>query len=93
MTLDEIYKEIIRICRKHHAVKVILHGSRAKGTCRVTSDIDIAVAGVKDVASLQEEIDDLPTLYTVDILSLDECRNHLLLEDIQEYGREIYTAL
>lgn len=49
MTLDEIYREIIRICRKHHAVRVVLYGSRAKGTNRLESDIDIAVSGVADI--------------------------------------------
>lgn len=93
MTLDEIYREIIRICRKHHAVRVVLYGSRAKGTNRIESDIDIAVSGVADIDALQEEIENIPTLYTVDILSLEQCRNELLLEDINEYGREIYTAV
>ena len=43
--------------------------------------------------SLQEEMENIPTLYTVDVLSLDECKNNLLLEDIREYGREIYSAV
>lgn len=38
---------------------------------------------------LAEEVEDLPTLYSVDLLNLDTCRNQLLLEDIKEYGRKI----
>ena len=53
------------------------------------SDIDIAVSGVKDFDALSDEVEDLPTLYSVDLLNLDTCRNDLLLEDIRQYGREI----
>ena len=93
MTLEEIYREVIGICRKYNATKVVLYGSRATQTYRPESDIDIAVSGVVDIGALQEEMENIPTLYTVDVLSLDECKNNLLLEDIREYGREIYSAV
>lgn len=38
---------------------------------------------------LSDEVEDLPTLYSVDLLNLDTCRNDLLLEDIRQYGRKI----
>ena len=53
------------------------------------SDIDIAVSGVGEFDALLEEVEEIPTLYTVDLLDLDTCRNELLLEDIKRYGREI----
>lgn len=34
-------------------------------------------------------VEDLPTLYSEDLLNMDTCRNELLLEDIREYGRKI----
>ncbi|MCI9219927.1 MAG: nucleotidyltransferase domain-containing protein [Lachnospiraceae bacterium] len=67
--------------------------SRAKGTARERSDIDVAVSGVEDFDLLLSEIDDLPTLYTVDVVNLDTCRNTLLLEDIRQYGRKIYETV
>ena len=39
---------------------------------------------------IEEEVDNLPTLYSVDLLNMDTCRNELLLEYIKEYGRKIY---
>lgn len=69
--------------------RVILYGSRAKHTARERSDIDIAVTGVKNFELLAEKIEELPTLYSVDLLNLDTCKNQLLLEDIRQYGREI----
>ncbi len=93
MTLEEIYHDIIQIAKKYNASQVILFGSRAKGTERERSDIDIAVRGVSDILALQEEIEDIPSLYKVDLVDLDECRNPLLLEDIEKYGREIYKKV
>ena len=36
-----------------------------------------------------EEIEELPTLYSMDLVNLDTCKNQLLLEDIRQYGRKI----
>ena len=68
---------------------MILYGSRAKGTARERSDIDIAVSGVDNMDALIEKVEELPTLYSVDLLNMDTCRNNLLLEDIKQYGRKI----
>lgn len=95
MQVDEVIIKIIQQCRKYGAKKIILFGSRAKGTETERSDIDIAVAGVAscDIYELQEELDDIPTLYTIDLVDLDTCKNQLLLEDITQYGREIYKKI
>lgn len=82
-------KEVAALCRSFGAKKVILYGSRAMGNARERSDIDIAVKGVEDFDLLREKVDDLPTLFTVDLLNLDTCKYQLILEDIRDYGREI----
>ena len=56
---------------------------------RERSDIDIAVTDVDDFDRLVERINELPTLYSVDIVNMDTCKNELLLEDIKEYGQKI----
>ena len=89
MTAEVVITETANICRKYGAKEVILYGSRAKGTARERSDIDIAVSGVKEFEKLTEEVDDLPTLYSVDLVNMDTCKNELLMEDIRQYGREI----
>ena len=86
---EEVIEEVADLCRQFQAKKVILYGSRAKGTARERSDIDIAVTGVKNFGLLVEKVEELPTLYSVDIINMDTCRNQLLLEDIKQYGREI----
>ncbi len=89
MKVEEVISEVAKLCRNFHAKEVILYGSRAKGTARERSDIDIAVTRVKNFDILEEKIEELPTLYSVDLLNMDTCRNDLLKEDIRQYGREI----
>ena len=89
MTAEEVIQEAAKLCRSFHAQRVILYGSRAKHTARERSDIDIAVKGVDDIENLREELEEIPTLYTIDLVGLEECQNNLLLEDIRQYGREI----
>ena len=45
--------------------------------------------GVAEFDELLEKVEELPTLYSVDLLNMDTCRNDLLMEDIKQYGREI----
>lgn len=89
MKAEEVIEEVADLCRQFQAKKVILYGSRAKGTARERSDIDIAVSGVDNFELLVEKVEELPTLYSVDMVNMDTCRNQLLLEDIRQYGREI----
>lgn len=93
MQVNEVLEEIVKVCRKHAAEKVILFGSRAKGTAQERSDIDIAVVGAADFGGLQEEIEEIPTLYSIDLVELETCGNDLLMEDIERYGRKIYEKI
>ena len=89
MTLAKVLEEVKKLCVKYQAQEVVLFGSRAKGTALERSDIDIAVSGVKAFDALEEEIEEIPTLYIVDLLNMYTCRNELILEDIRKYGRKI----
>lgn len=89
MTVDIVLEDIKEICKKYKAKEVILFGSRAKGTALERSDIDIAVSGIEDIEDLKDEIEELPTLYKIDIVNIDTCKNNLLVEDIKEYGKKL----
>ena len=93
MSVNEVINEIVERCKKYNVEKVVLYGSRAKGTALERSDIDIAVYGVEKFSDLQDEIEDIPTLYKIDMVCVDECHNKLFLEDIEIYGRKIYEAI
>jgi predicted nucleotidyltransferase len=90
MKIEEILTSIAEISKEHGAKEVILYGSRAKNTAHKRSDIDIAIKGVRDFDTMEEEIQEIPTLYTIDVLNFDTCTNPLLIEDIKQYGRKIY---
>lgn len=90
MTVDIVLEDIKEICKKYKAKEVILFGSRAKGTALERSDIDIAVSGIEDIEDLKDEIEEIPTLYKIDIVNIDTCKNNLLVEDIKEYGKNYY---
>ena len=71
--------------------KVILFGSRAKGTYKRGSDIDIVISGhelnysiVNELSYLLNEESTLP--YYFDLLNLAEINSPALLEHINEYG-------
>ncbi len=95
MQVEEIMTRIIDLCKEYDAHKIILFGSRAKGTATSRSDIDIAISGLKEseVYELEERLVDIPTLYKIDLVDMDTCKNKLLMEDIKEYGREIYSKV
>lgn len=89
MTVAEILQEIVKIGHRYQAKEVVLFGSRAKGTAAERSDIDIAISGCRDFDRCRDEIDNIPTLYSIDVVNMDTCANELLMEDIRKYGRKI----
>lgn len=93
MQIEKILQEAVQIGKAYGAQQMCLFGSRAKGTATERSDIDLAVSGVQDIEALRERLLELPTLYTIEVVDLDTCRNQELMEDIQEYGREIYKKV
>jgi len=89
LRVEDVIEAAVKLCREFNAKEVILFGSRAKETALERSDIDIAVSGVEKIDLLIQKIEELPTLYSIDIVNMDNCKNELLLEDIRQYGREI----
>lgn len=71
----------------------ILFGSRAKGTARPPSDIDLALEGIAD--PLQAEaiascLDELPLPYRFDVVALSTVKSAALREHIARVGMRIY---
>ena len=89
MSIEEILNQVVEICKKNEAEEVILFGSWAKGTVHEHSDIDIAVTGVKDIENLREELENIPTLRSFDIVDKEHCKNELLIMEIEQHGRKI----
>lgn len=89
MHIEEILELVVDKCKHHGIEEAILFGSWAKGTENQHSDIDIAVVGVKDIEKLREDIENIPTLRSFDIVDIETCKNELLIKEIKQYGRKI----
>lgn len=96
--LQQDMDEIIDILQKYPVVEeAILFGSRAKGTYKKGSDIDIAIKGkgidhavVASLSFLLNEESAMP--YFFDIVHFDDITEKALLEHINRVGQYIYRA-
>jgi type I restriction enzyme, S subunit len=89
--------EIVDIFRKYPEVEeAILFGSRAIGTYKEASDIDIAIKG-KDVSvilatKIQSDLEDTYLPFFFDIISFPSITNQDLIKHINTKGISIYRA-
>ena len=74
--------------------QALLYGSRAKGTYRTGSDIDLTLLGDELTYTLlnriETEIDDLLLPYTVDLSLYSHIDNADLIDHIQRVGKLFY---
>ena len=74
--------------------EAIIYGSRARGTNKVSSDIDITLKGSNltylQLALLDAKIDDLYLPYFVDLSLFSMLRNTDLIESIEREGKVLY---
>jgi predicted nucleotidyltransferase len=93
---DKLIQSIIQIFYKHKEIeKVIIFVSRAKGTYRNGSDIDLAIIGDIDIQNLNLisiELDNLESPYTFDLCNYNKINNLELKEHIDRVGKEIYIT-
>lgn len=88
----EVLKTVL--CKFDEIDEVILFGSRALGTHRKTSDIDLAIKGKVNINTLSklkyilEEETNFP--YFFDIVIYDNLENKELKNHIDEFGKLIY---
>ena len=74
--------------------EAIIYGSRARGTNRVSSDVDITLKGSNltylQLALLDAKIDDLYLPYFVDLSLFSMLKNQDLIESIEREGKVIF---
>lgn len=93
--LPQTLQSIIDVIASYPCVEqAILYGSRAKGTHRTGSDIDICLMGEQVSLDTQlhmaAQLDDLPTLYTFDLSIYHAIQNPQLLAHIDRVGKVLY---
>lgn len=76
--------------------RVLLFGSRATGFAKPGSDIDLAVIAPgmsqREFSRLWNELEDLPLVYTFDILHWDQLTQETLKAKILKEGKVLYAA-
>lgn len=87
---DRVYKDIIRFADADKILKIILFGSRAKGTHTERSDIDIAVSGGDFDAFYYDIKEKIHSLLTFDVIDLDKNVSEELKKEIDRDGVIIY---
>ena len=87
--------DLIReVFRRFPAIsEVVLYGSRAKGTHRPESDIDLALLGVDDeiqAEAIADELDELPLPYRFDVKACSCIKYGPLRDHIARVGVSLY---
>jgi len=76
LSVEDVQNIAARVIRSHlgsPAFRIFLFGSRAAGTARRRSDIDIGVEGPSAVpfetmTAIAEDLEDVPSLYSIDVV-------------------------
>lgn len=92
-TLASIQAVLARFPR---VARAAIYGSRAKGTFRPGSDIDLALFGddltADDLLEIDTALDDLDMPYLVDLALFAQVENAALRSHIERAGRDVYSA-
>lgn len=94
---DTIITQLCDVFSGYPAVtKIILYGSRAMGTFKPGSDIDVTLVGNNLSSSMinriATELDDLLLPYEIDLSILNQIDNPDLISHIERVGKVLYAA-
>ena len=87
---DRVVRDIRRFAKERDVDKVVLFGSRARGTNAERSDVDIAVSGGDFDAFYFDVKEKLHSLLMFDIVELDRGISMELEEEIKRDGVILY---
>ena len=88
-------EKICGVLASHPQVEnAVVYGSRAKGTYKNGSDIDLTLEGPEltfdELLTIMGELDDLLLPYTIDLSLLRNIDHPALREHIERAGQELY---
>lgn len=96
LTNEEMQKLVAVLSTQPNIEKAIVYGSRAKGTNRELSDVDMTLMGKNlshsDLNQVALKIDDLLLPYEFDLSLYSSLTNENLLEHIKRVGKVIYES-
>lgn len=90
-TIDELLNYFKQ---KSEIEKVVIYGSRAKGTYHNGSDIDFAIwtDNHENISRILSELDDLQTPYMFDVTDYKALNHDGLKNSIDKFGKQFYSA-
>lgn len=93
---DRILGDLRRVFSAYPEIeRVLIFGSRAKGTFKDGSDIDLAVfaptMSEQCFTRLWNELDGLPLLFRMDVLHWDKLANERLKSKVSGEGKVLYV--
>ena len=89
--IEQVYAQIAEFARDVGARRVLLFGSRARGTNQPRSDIDLAVEGCPNFPALEERLqEELWSLLRLDVVNLDDNISDSLRAEIDRDGKVLY---
>ncbi|MFC5624766.1 nucleotidyltransferase domain-containing protein [Algoriphagus winogradskyi] len=92
---EETIEKINNVLRNHPAIqKAMLYGSRALGTYRPNSDIDLTLVGenlsLTDLLTVENELDDLLLPFQIDLSLFHRIDHKGLIDHIERVGKGFY---
>lgn len=87
---DRVLKDIASFAKKNNIEKIILFGSRAKGSYTERSDIDIAVSGGSFDSFYWDIKEKTHSLLSFDVVDIDSGISDALRSEIDKDGVVIY---
>lgn len=85
--------DIVRIAKKSNVKKVILFGSRARGTNSERSDIDLAISGGNALDFYYDVEEEARTLLMFDVVDLVKGISEALQAEIKKDGVILYEEI
>lgn len=87
---DRVFRDLLSYAQKHSVEKIILFGSRARGTNTDRSDIDIAVYGGEFDDFYWDVKEKIHSLLMFDVIQGDTSLSEELKDEIKKEGITIY---
>ena len=90
-----IYAQIAALGKQYNVQKIVLFGSRARGTNELKSDIDIAIYGCNDFREFYFNINEkVDTLLEFDIIDMEQKGiSAELVAEIERDGMVLYEKI
>ncbi|MCQ2099717.1 MULTISPECIES: nucleotidyltransferase family protein [unclassified Fibrobacter] len=90
---EKLQQQIVQFAKKCELSRVVLFGSRARGTNRDRSDVDLAVFG-KNVSDFQYMLEDeADSLLSFDVIDMGTVVSQKLKQNIEREGECLYAEV